>query len=287
MVPTVQARQRHGHVNYVDQGQGPALLLIHGIGGNWQNWLGTINGLASQHRVIALDLPGFGRSEPLTSGLGVPQYADALIELLDLLAIERATLVGNSMGGALTIEAAARHPDRVAAAVLACSAGIPLTGWRHKAVTIPLGLAVNLTLRHTRVRHAVIGRPRLRRAIASRIVHDARATDQRLLAEALNGLGSASFSAVLRAGAGYDLRPQARRMQCPTLVLWGARDRLLPLPMGEELHRLIDRSQLVVWDDSGHAPMIEHPERFQVLVSEFVAAKVVGRGSRPNAAATG
>jgi pimeloyl-ACP methyl ester carboxylesterase len=125
------------HIEYVDQGSGPVLLLVHGLGGNLQSWLANIPTLSARHRVIALDLPGFGRSDPLTAGVTMASYADVAIELLDRLGVASATFVGNSMGGLLTIEAAARHPDRVDAAVLACSGGIPLTTWRHRLVILP------------------------------------------------------------------------------------------------------------------------------------------------------
>jgi len=105
--------------------QRPGAGPRHGLGGNLQSWIANIPTLSARHRVIALDLPGFGRSAPLTEDVTMAGYADATIGLLDRLGVASATFVGNSMGGLLTIEAAARHPDRVDAAVLACSGGIP------------------------------------------------------------------------------------------------------------------------------------------------------------------
>ncbi|MBV8305048.1 MAG: alpha/beta fold hydrolase, partial [Acidimicrobiia bacterium] len=84
-------------MRFVELGVGPAVLLLHGLGGNWQNLLGTLPLLAGHHRVIAVDLPGFGASEPLRGGVTVAGLADVAIELLDHLDVEAAAFVGNSM----------------------------------------------------------------------------------------------------------------------------------------------------------------------------------------------
>jgi pimeloyl-ACP methyl ester carboxylesterase len=258
------------HIEYVDQGSGPAVVLVHGLGGNLQSWLANIPTLSARHRVIALDLPGFGRSEPMTSGVTMASYADAAVKLLDRLDVASATFVGNSMGGLLTIEAAARHPDRVDAAVLACSGGIPLTTWRHRLVILPVGRALNRTLRHPAFRHSVLRHSATRRAIAAGIIYDTRKVEAARLIPALDGLGTPNFGATLHAALRYDARASAPLVRCPTLILWGRHDRLLPVCMGTQLHELIPGSELVVWDDAGHCPMIEHPERFDSLVASFI-----------------
>jgi pimeloyl-ACP methyl ester carboxylesterase len=258
------------HIEYVDHGSGPALVLVHGLGGNLQSWLANIPNLSAHHRVIALDLPGFGRSDPLSAGVTMASYVDATIGLLDRLGVASATFVGNSMGGLLTIEAAARHPNRVDAAVLACSGGIPLTTWRHRLVILPVGRALNRALRHQPVRHSVLRHSTTRRVIASGIIHDPRKVDASRLIPALDGLGASNFGPTLQAALRYDARASAPHVCCPTLILWGRHDRLLPVWMGVRLQELIAGSELVVWDDAGHCPMIEHPERFDALVADFI-----------------
>jgi pimeloyl-ACP methyl ester carboxylesterase len=260
---------RHGPIRFVDAGRGPALLLIHGLGGNWQNWQANLDGLARRHRVIVPDLPGFGGSPAYPGRVTMARYADTLVEVLDELGIDQATFVGNSMGGLLSIEAALRHPDRVTATMLVCSGGIPLTTLRHRAVLRPGALALNTALRHERIRHAALRRPRVRLAIAARIVHRPHRVEARYLSEALDGIGARAFGPVLRAALRYDARPYAPRLNRPTLIVWGRHDRLLPLWMGRQLHALIPNSELAVWDDAGHCPMIEHPARFNDLVANF------------------
>jgi hypothetical protein len=108
-----EANLSHGPIQFVDEGHGPALLLIHGLGGNWQNWQANLDGLARCYRVIAPDLPGFGRSEPYRGDVTMTRYADTIVEFLDVLGIEQITFVGNSMGGLLSIEAAVRPPPPI------------------------------------------------------------------------------------------------------------------------------------------------------------------------------
>jgi pimeloyl-ACP methyl ester carboxylesterase len=260
----------HGRVRFVDEGQGPVLLLLHGLGGNWQSWQANIGGLARRHRVIAPDLPGFGSSDPFPDAVSMSSYADTIVEFLDTLGVESAVLVGNSMGGLLSIEAAVRHPERVRATVLACSGGIPLSTLRHRAVLIPGSLALNTMLRRRLIRRAALTRPVLRHALAARIVHQPQKIQPPHLVAALDGLGTRGFGRVLRAGLRYDARPRAQRVRCPTLIVWGRHDRLLPVWMGQQLHHLIGHSDFVVWEDTGHCPMVEHPERFNGLLETFV-----------------
>ena len=264
-----EANLTHGLVRFVDEGHGPVLLLIHGLGGNWQNWQANIAGLARCHRVVAPDLPGFGSSPPYRGAVTMTRYADTIVEFLDVLDIESAIVVGNSMGGLLAIEIAVRHPGRVRGIVLACSAGIPLTTLRHRIILRPSVVALNAVLRGHRIRRAALASPAVRGAIAARIVHRPRQIDPEHLGAALDGLGTASLAPVLRAGLRYDARRQAPKVSCPTLIVWGRHDRLLPVWMGRQLHRMIAHSELVVWDDSAHCPMIEQPQRFNALVDAF------------------
>jgi pimeloyl-ACP methyl ester carboxylesterase len=219
--------------------------------------------------VIAPDLPGFGGSPPYSDDVSMTRYVGTIIELLDALAIESATFIGNSMGGLLSIEAAVRHPNRVTAMLLVCAGGIPLTTIRHRAVLVPGSLALNAMLRRPAIRHAALAYPRIRHTIAARIVHRPQRIQPRHLVEALDGLGARGFASVLRAGLRYDARHRAPQVGCPTLIVWGRHDRLLPVWMGRQLHRLIEHSEFVVWDDTGHCPMIEEPQRFNELVAAF------------------
>src|SRR5437763_3892136 len=111
-------------VNYVDIGEGPALVFIRGLSGSWQNWLENIPHFARSHRVIAVDLPGFGCSPMPAEKITINGYAGAVDELLDGLGIERAAVVGNSMGGFIGAELAIEFATRVERLVLVSAAGL-------------------------------------------------------------------------------------------------------------------------------------------------------------------
>jgi pimeloyl-ACP methyl ester carboxylesterase len=241
-----EAQLSESRVRFVDIGQGSPLLLIHGLGGNWQNWLANLPRLAERHRVIAVDLPGFGQSEPFRGPVSMARYVDAIVELLDALEIAEAAFIGNSLGGILTMETAIRHPDRVSAAVLACSGGIPLTTWRQRLVGLPAFRILHRAMRFREIRRRMLAHPVTRHAIASAIVHDATAIESPRLVAALDGLGAPGVRPVLDAGLRYDARSRAPQVRCPTLIVWGRQDRLLPLWMGKRLHALIDGARMVV-----------------------------------------
>ena len=257
----------HGIVRIVDAGSGPALVLLHGLGGNWRNWSANIPALIRSHRVVALDLPGFGHSEPYTGAVTIERYVDTVVELLDRLGIERAMFVGNSLGGLFTVETAARHPDRVAAAILVGAGGIPLARLRYRSARAAFNV-----IRRPRVRRAVTASKRARRLVARTLVHDPTKIADGMVADTLNGLAAPGFDAAFDAGGRYNATVRAPEVACPTLVLWGREDRLLPVAMSAEYHRLIPDSRLIVWDAAGHCPMIEHPARFNDVVTAFAGA---------------
>src|SRR3954452_18662405 len=111
-------------VNYVDIGEGPPLVFIHGLSGSWQNWLENIPHFAKSRRVIALDLPGFGHSPMPAEKISINFYAKVVDELLDQLGIEKTAVVGNSMGGFIGAEMAIELSTRVSELVLVSAAGL-------------------------------------------------------------------------------------------------------------------------------------------------------------------
>ncbi|MFE3731866.1 alpha/beta fold hydrolase, partial [Nocardia sp. NPDC059154] len=129
------AEIRGRKMRYVDVGVGSPLLLVHGLGGSWQTWLENLPALSSRHRVIAVDLPGFGRSEPLTKPLTIDAFVESLTTLLDELGIKRAVVLGHSMGGLVSMRLAMTHPDRVRRLILLSSGGVRLGNTRLAMVS--------------------------------------------------------------------------------------------------------------------------------------------------------
>ncbi|HEV2060446.1 MAG TPA: alpha/beta fold hydrolase, partial [Solirubrobacteraceae bacterium] len=119
-------------VNVLDIGEGPVVVFLHGLSGCWQNWLESIPPLAGDHRVIAIDLPGFGESPMPAEPISVSGYARTVVDLLDELGVPEATIVGNSMGGFVGCEIAIRFPARVQRLVLVAPAGLSLRHMRHE-----------------------------------------------------------------------------------------------------------------------------------------------------------
>src|SRR5438105_673756 len=159
---------------YVELGNGdPPVLFLHGLGGNWTVWLESIPPVARGYRVIAVDLPGFGKSPPSSDGLSVSGYARTVERFCHRLGIERCIVVGNSLGGWVAADLALRAPGLVEALVLVDAAGIVPTRWeRTKAVAIMQGSSLGAPLA-PRFRRTIASRPGLRRMLFKYVITDA------------------------------------------------------------------------------------------------------------------
>jgi pimeloyl-ACP methyl ester carboxylesterase len=260
-------------VSYVELGEGEPVLAIHGLGGNWTVWLENMTALAQRHRVIAVDLPGFGRSAPAGDGIAIHGYSRLLLGLLDELALEQTVLIGNSLGGWIAADLALRAPGRVRALVLVDAGGVvPTAGERRKALAI-MGGAARLARYAPRFRSAVASRRRLR-SLALRYTF---ARPEELAADlvyvALPPEPDPGFQAALYAAKRSWSEAWCDRLAeiaSPTLIVWGECDALLPLRHAREYARRIVGSRLAVIPDAGHLPMLERPERFNDVVLEFL-----------------
>src|SRR5436190_6643438 len=114
-------------VNYCDYGEGPPVVLVHGIGGAWQNWIENVRGIGTEHRVIALDVPGFGFSEMPHGEVSIPGYARTVAALCEELGHSKVSVVGNSLGGFISAELAIQFPELVERLALVSAAGYSIT----------------------------------------------------------------------------------------------------------------------------------------------------------------
>jgi len=261
-------------MNVVDVGEGPPLLLVHGLSGCWQNWLENIPFLARDHRVIAVDLPGFGESEMPVATISMSGYARSLDALLDALDVDAVRVVGNSMGGFIGCELALAVPARVERLVLVSAAGLSLetirtrrrAGLRHRAENaafVYVGWLASKT-------EAVTRRARLHDVLLLLVAaHPARLPPP-LVRELLKGSGKPGFIPALDAMLQYPLRDRLAELACPTFIVWGDKDRLVPVKDADEFERLIDDSRKVIYVDTGHTPMLERPARFNADVHAFL-----------------
>jgi len=262
-------------VNYVDYGTAesgqPPVVLVHGLGGCWQNWLENIPRVAaSGRRVLALDLPGFGFSEMPAEEISISGYGKVLNELCDRLDIGESVLVGNSMGGFVSAEVAIQFPARVARLVLVSAAGITTTNVSRAPVTAGFRVAAAIGARTAAMSEKVVVRPRLRAPIYSSFIRYPNRIPTDLLYEITRGSGRPGFMPALRAIFEYDFRDRLSEIRCPTLIVWGSEDLLVPRSDADEFEHLIPNSRKVLFEDTGHTAMIERPPTFNNCLLEFL-----------------
>jgi 4,5:9,10-diseco-3-hydroxy-5,9,17-trioxoandrosta-1(10),2-diene-4-oate hydrolase len=283
-------------VNVVELGEGePAVVFVHGLAGSWQNWLENVPHFAAAgHRVIAFDLPGFGVSDEPGEKISIPGYGRLVDTLLDRLGVGPAVLVGNSMGGFIAAEVAIQYPARVQRLVLVSAAGLTVEYQRHERALGALRYARRLLLAWGGFvgsrSDAIARRPRARRTLMRLVVHDADRLPAPLIAEQFRGAGSPGFVDALDALTDYPIRARLREISCPTLIVWGTDDKLVPVRDAAEFARLIPDARKVVWAQTGHVPMLERPAAFNAVVEEFAreGGDAAGAGShRRGAGAAG
>jgi pimeloyl-ACP methyl ester carboxylesterase len=257
--------------NVIELGAGPPLLLVHGLSGCWQNWLENIPHFARTHRVIVMDLPGFGASEMPREPISIPGYARFLEALCDELAIDAATVVGNSMGGHIATELAISFPQRVERLVLVSAAGIT-TEHAHRDGVMAGGRIIAALATRAAARHeALARRPGLRRLALSFVTRHPDRLSAGLAREMMQGAGKPGFMPALEAVISYRLSERLPQIACPTLIVWGEDDHVIPVRDAARFEQLIPDARAVVLPDTGHMAMLERPERFNALLEEFLA----------------
>jgi pimeloyl-ACP methyl ester carboxylesterase len=260
-------------VTVVDTGgDGPPMLFIHGLGGRWQNWLLNIPEFMDTHRVVALDLPGFGASEMPAEDVSIKGFAKVVDALCSELGIDCPVVVGNSMGGFVGAELALSFPTRVERLVLVAAAGLTTEYYRRQpVVTLARLWAVNAAWIGARG-HLVVTRPRLRRAALQFVVRYPEKLSPQLAWELVQGTGKPGFVPALQALLGYSVRDRLSQMEVPVLIVWGRNDLLVPVGDAERYAELIGpNARHVIFDDTGHLPMLERPSRFNAMLREFAA----------------
>lgn len=257
-------------------GSGQPLIFIHGLSGSWPNWLEQLPVLAASHRVITLDLPGFGHSPMPTEPISISGYARLLDRLLDTLEIDAAAVVGNSMGGFIGAELAIAFPQRVERLVLVSAAGISTYDHRGGVRAVPvLRLAERILTASTAwtasKSDTVARRPRLRDATLNVVIRHPSRLPAALAAEQLRGSGKPGFMQALEANLNYDFRERLPEIACPTLIVWGKDDRLITARDAAVFEELIPDSRVVMYADTGHMSMLERPAAFNALLEEFLS----------------
>jgi 4,5:9,10-diseco-3-hydroxy-5,9,17-trioxoandrosta-1(10),2-diene-4-oate hydrolase len=274
-----------GLVNVVEMGAGDPIVFIHGLGGGWQNWLEQLPVFARDHRVIAFDLPGFGQSEMPAEKISIKGYGRFVDELLGVLEVQHgAAIVGNSMGGFIGAELAIQFPSRVERLVLVSAAGLTVEYQRNEHLLLLLRRIERRTnawgLWLGAHSEELIRRRRSRRALLGIVAAHPEQLPLPIAAEQLRGAGSPGFVDALDALTDYPIRDRLGRISCPTLIVWGQDDRLVPVRDAFEFERLIPNARKVIYRDTGHVAMIERPAAFNALLAGFLAEEPGSVGER-------
>jgi pimeloyl-ACP methyl ester carboxylesterase len=261
-------------VNYVDVGSGERepVVFVHGLGGQWQNWLENIPRVAQERRVLALDLPGFGLTPEPRDGVTIPGYGRFVDNFCEALDLGEVALVGNSMGGYIAAEVAIQFPPRVSRLVLVSAAGISSAETAHAPILMAGRIAAALATHSTARHRALASRPLSRHLSLAMVARHPRLLKADLAYEGFfKGTGKPGFDDALRACLEYDFRDRLPEVSVPTLIVWGEKDAIIPARDANEFERLIPDSRKIVMRDTGHIPMAERPQAFNDTLLEFLA----------------
>jgi pimeloyl-ACP methyl ester carboxylesterase len=259
-------------LRYAVLGDGPPLVLVHGLGGTVENWRGLAPELARTHRVLVPDLPGHGRSEALPEARDLDSLVDAVFALAEAEGVERAVWIGHSLGGTISVRAAVRRPGAVRGVILAAAAGIG-SSTRIGRVTVTLMGLVEpgkaIAPHREAWANSLLGR---RVAFGWWGVGDAAALEP-AMAEAFF-TGPAFHTKTRQAGRALlrtDPLAELEQIACPVLCLWGASDKWVKLDDGIEYARRLG-APLRTIAGCGHLLIGERPDACLAAIEEFVAA---------------
>jgi pimeloyl-ACP methyl ester carboxylesterase len=256
--------------NVIELGDGPPLLFVHGLSGCWQNWLENLPHFGRTHRAIAVDLPGFGASPMPRGEISIPGYARFLEGLCDALSIDAAAVVGNSMGGFIAAELAIASPQRVERLMLVSAAGITAEYLHRDSIMAGARVVAAIGTR-TAARHAWFARRAgLRKAALRFVVRHPDRLSAPVAHELMQGAGKPAFLPAMEAIMAHPISRRLPQIACPTFVVWGADDRVIPVRDARRFGELIPDVRVEVLPDTGHVAMLERPARFNALLEAFL-----------------
>jgi pimeloyl-ACP methyl ester carboxylesterase len=259
-------------VDYAEIGAGEPIIFVHGLAGCWRNWLENLPHFGRTHRAIALDLPGFGDSPMPSWPIDMPAYGRLIHDFCEKLGIHRvAALVGNSMGGFVATEAAIEQPSLFERLVLVSAAGVSFAEVAGRRIEAEVRMFEAVVPSLAGWQRTWITRPRGRQLAFGNIFHYPNRVRPELLQEQIEpSVRSPGFKAAIRGIGGYDTRERLPEIEIPTLIVWGLKDRIVPVEAAIGYHRLIPDSRLEIYERTGHVPQMERPARFNALLDDFL-----------------
>jgi len=243
------------NIRYFEAGQGPAVILLHGLGSVKEIWMANFDALAAKYHVFAIDQIGFGHSDKPLLDYKIATFVDFLQVFMQSQNLNKATLVGNSLGGWIALDFVAQHPAMVDKLVLVDAAGLPSS---HP-------LTVNLNPSTVAEMRAVL---------ESIFYNKQFVTDEFVLRAFTNHLKNNDGYTIRRVMTGFTSAQMEdgnlKSVQAPTLIIWGREDELIPESDAEKMHDGIAGSKLVVLDQCGHVPQLEKAADFNRELLEFL-----------------
>jgi pimeloyl-ACP methyl ester carboxylesterase len=265
-----------GNVNsrYWSAGEkGSTVILLHGVGCSVEYWEGNIAALAREHRVFAVDIVGFGRTDKPEVVYTFQLGADFVLDFMNAMGIDRASLVGNSMGGAISMTVAAQAPERVKKVVLVGPVGLGR------------GLSPVMRLMTLPMIGEVLTKPGRQGVVQQMqlcLYDPSQASDDFIDRVAAIGIlpgNQRSFLSALRSGVNIigvkkgvlaDFSARLKKIKTPILVIWGRQDAVLPVSEGEAAVESMANVRFHLMDRAGHLPQIDKPEEFNATVLDFL-----------------
>lgn len=243
------------NINYICEGEGENILVLHGWGANIDTIMPIVNLLKDHFKVYALDLPGFGKSDKPEFPFNSQDYSRIVKKFMDLMEIKKATLIGHSFGGKVSIILAVNHPERVERLVLIDSAGIPpkrsikyyLKVYSFKTLKFIYKLVFAWNKKEEKMEAFY-------RRFGSADYRNADGVMRKTLVKVVN----------------EDLRPILKKVSCPALLIWGDKDEDTPIYMGKIMEKEIPDSSLVVLERAGHYSYLDDYFKFAAVLNAFL-----------------
>lgn len=241
-------------VHYLEAGQGPVLILVHGLGSSSSAWRDSMVHLARSYRVLALDLPGYGKSDKPEADYSVQYLAGVVNEFIDSQGTDKVTLAGNSLGGWIAALVALQKPNKVKGLILVSSAGL------RRQDQLPANPAPVTKEEERQLLLAVYANQSL---VTEKLVNEQWEYSKQVR------------PAVLASIAAFQMKPpflddRLKDIKTPTLIIWGRQDKLIPVQTAERFAKGIAGSEMVVIENAGHLPQIEQPKAFSRALKKFV-----------------
>ena len=241
------------NIYYQKIGKGRNLIMLHGWKNDVSSFWEITQLLKDQFTIWLIDLPGFGRSENPKRDFRVIDYAEIIKGFISLLKIKKPILLGHSMGGRITIKLAVKYPDLLSKIILESSAGI-----RPKTDTLKLILYILTKLFKYLIPNVFNLREKIRIGFYKKIQSDY--------------LTAGSLKHIFTNVSNEDLTKDLPKIKLETLLIWGEKDptKETSLKNGKKIYQLIENSKMAIFENVGHFPHLENPERFAYYVKDFV-----------------